>query len=636
MYPLERALKILQSYWKHPSFRPMQEMVLRSVLAGKDVFAMMPTGGGKSICYQVPALVLKGTCLVISPLIALIEDQVAALQSKGIPAAFVHSGMDQSRIIAIYEEVAAGNLKLLYVSPERLQSPLFSEYAMDFNINLIAVDEAHCISQWGHDFRPAYRKISSVRELFPSAPVLALTATATKQVKEDIVNQLQLRQPSIFEETVSRPNLFYHLKYVEAKQTALPQIFERIHGTAILYCRTRKRTEEAAEILRFAQQKPVFFYHAGLGKKERQKVQEAWMNSKESIIAATTAFGMGIDKSDVRLVAHFDVPESIEQYYQEVGRAGRDGENAYGLLLYNQKDLMQLHNSSEKRFPPISKIIQVYRALTDFFQLGHQAGEGEIFAFDFHEFVRIFDLPALPTHSAIKILEREGFLEWNENANTHYTIRLTTGRDTIEYLEKNNPLLYSVLELLLRSYGSIYHFETIIDFFGLTKKLGLDKQGFESKLYQLQDLGVLIYKPAIVGSHILWLHPSYDPNLLPINEHILSTLKAAYEQKIESMIAFVREEQTCRNKLLSQYFGQVSEAECGHCDNCLRRKFHSGKDIKAIKNSVLEKLKQQQKPIPITELLKEQTLAKEQHLLQVIRQLIDEGAIQYDDGNISL
>ena len=633
---LERALKILKHYWGYTSFRPMQEMVLRSVLMAKDVFAMMPTGGGKSLCYQVPALVMDGTALIISPLISLIEDQCAALQKRNVPAVYVHSGMNQGAILDAYEQVAQGQIKLLYLSPERLQTPLFQEFALSFPINLVAVDEAHCISQWGHDFRPAYRKIAEVRALFPEVPILALTATATEEVKTDIVQQLQLRHPALFEQSVSRANLSYHLKYAEVKYAALLDAFKKVQGTSIVYCRTRKRVEDAAEMLRQSLSNPVFFYHAGLNKKERHQVQENWMGTKDGIISATTAFGMGIDKPDVRLVAHLDVPESIEQYYQEVGRAGRDGLPSYGLLLFNNKDLSQLAQSSEKRFPELGFIKEVYAALAAYLQLGLNEGEGQIYAFDFYEMLQRFPLPPLQTHSALKILEREGFLEWNENANTQYTIRLTTNRATLAYLEKNSPTLYELVEMLLRTYGSIYNFETAVDFFGLAKKLGLDKAAFEERLFQLQDLGVLVYRPAIVGSHILWLHPRCEPHLLPFDTELLRNLKEAYEKKVSSMMAFVKDQQTCRNILLAQYFNQQAEQACGHCDNCQRAKTESRTHLKDVREALLAQLSQAGKPCAITDLLAHFPETKEQHVLQAIRNLIDEGAVIYEDGNISL
>lgn len=627
---------VLQQYWGYSGFRPMQEEIIQELLSGKDVFAMLPTGAGKSLCYQVPAMTGEGITLVVSPLIALIEDQVQALNKKNIPAVSIHSGLDRLLISQLMDEVADGRYKLVYVAPERLQSKAFIELMLDVPLRFIAVDEAHCISQWGHDFRPAYRNISSFRELFQGVPVLAITASATAAVRDDICQQLQLHQPKIISQSVIRPNLSYHIEYTENKPVALAEVLGGAGGSSIVYCKTRKRTVECMQMVKDRTVLPAYHYHAGMRKMEKDFAYHQWLEKSDAVMTATTAFGMGIDKSDVRLVVHYDLPTSIEQYYQEVGRAGRDGGAARGQLFYHTADIHYLLELPEIQYPPITQVKAVYQHLADFLGIHLHSGNEQVYAFEITDFVTKFKLDMLSTVSAIKILEREGFLEWNENAQTQYTVRFTTHRDTLEYLEKNYSTLYSVVEILLRHYGSIYHFETPIPVFTIAKALKIDKTVLEDRLWQLQDLGVLEYKPAIVGSYILWLHERIPFPYLNLNEPALRKMKAALSRQVQEMADFIQDEEHCRNRLLAAYFGQEVPEDCGHCDNCLKVttvQAHIAAPLQ-LRNTVLQLLRTEA-PLPVPELLRQLKHIHPDQVLQVLRELAEEGKIHHEGGIIS-
>lgn len=625
----------LYHYWKYKQFRPLQEDIINNILAGKDVFAMLPTGAGKSLCYQVPALMFEGITLVVSPLIALIEDQVKTLTALGIPAVSIHSGLDRTLQEQLMDEIAREQYKLVYVSPERLQSIPFTDMIVNLPVRFLAIDEAHCISQWGHDFRPAYRSIAAFKALLPEVPVLALTASATPAVRQDIIQQLLLRKPVVFEQSVLRPNLSYQVRYTENKPVELVRALEEYEGSGIVYCQTRKRTVECAEMIKERMEIPAFYYHAGMRKMEKDYAYNQWKDSSQAIMAATTAFGMGIDKPDVRKVIHYDLPSSIEQYYQEAGRAGRDGNTAHAVLLYQITDINRLLELPEIQFPPVTFIKTVYDYLADYLGIAVNNGNDEVFAFDVATFVARFRIEMLPTVNAIKILERQGFLEWNENAQTQYTIKFTTDRESLNYMEKNYRPLYEVLEVLLRHFGSIYYFETPIPIFKVAKMLNIDKTVLEDRLYQLQDFGILQYKPAIIGSYILWQHERIARPFLQLNEGLIRQLKTALSQQVEQMAAFIDNKTTCRNKMLAQYFGQQQETDCGQCDNCRNRKNEQEYTMKDLRKMILSSLKKSG-PVPVQELLRSFAPLSEDRLLPLIQALQEDGLIHYNKGIISL
>lgn len=625
---------VLQQYWGYTEFRPLQEEIIQTLLSGKDVFAILPTAAGKSLCYQVPALLFAGVTIVVSPLIALIEDQVRQLTAKAIPVGYLHSGMDKVTASNTMDILLSGGYKLFYVSPERLQSELFLEQTASLKIDFLAIDEAHCISQWGHDFRPSYRAINEFKQLYPHIVTLALTASATSIVKKDIVEQLALKAPKIFERSVIRPNLSYHVRYEEAKLPELAHLCSENKGSSIVYCGTRRKTTEAAGELGQLLDTKIFSYHAGLHKKEKDFAYREWSAGEHAIICATSAFGMGIDKADVRTVYHLDLPTSIEQYYQEVGRAGRDQAPARGILFFNQGDLNRLFRLPDLQYPPLEIIYMVYEKLMNYLQVGIGEGAGWVKAFDLVHFTNKFTLPVLETISAIRILEQEGFLIWSEDARTKYIVRLTTTRTHLEYLEKNYKSLYAVLEVLLRHYGSVYHFDTAIQIFELSKELGIDKTMFEDRLFRLQDMGILEYTPAIIGSFMVLREKRLELAYLNINKQALHMRKAAFIAKIQALIAYIEDGVHCRNLLLSQYFGQGADiAPCGKCDNCFKRSV-SG-DSGSIEAQLMMHLKEQ-KQLPVTEVIKAFAQYPRHHVLKLLQELVSARKIFLKGDVISL
>jgi ATP-dependent DNA helicase RecQ len=426
MFPLmSNAEKILKKHWGYDAFRPLQQEIIDSVLSGNDTLAIMPTGGGKSICFQVPGMSKEGLCLVVSPLIALMKDQVLNLKNKGIPALSIYSGMSFTEVEKTLKNAAYGNFKFLYVSPERLETELFLEYVSIIKINLIAVDEAHCISQWGYDFRPPYLRIAVLREYFPDVPVLALTASATLEVQKDICEKLLFRKnQQSFQQSFERANLSYSAFELSSKQNKLLTILKKVGGSGIVYCKTRKRTKEVAEMLSL-NGISADYYHAGLSSEERNKKQEDWINNKTRIIACTNAFGMGIDKPDVRTVVHYDVPDALENYYQEAGRAGRDGKKSYAVLLYNEAEINQLKKQVDIKFPSKKIITKIYGALCNFLQLPSHSGEGKSFEFDLNTFARNFKLDAFTINSVLKILEQEELISYSEQFFSPPTVEFT-------------------------------------------------------------------------------------------------------------------------------------------------------------------------------------------------------------------
>ncbi len=613
--------RLLQQYWNHSAFRPLQEEIITAVMERKDTFALLPTGGGKSVCYQLPAIAQDGFCLVISPLIALMQDQVTQLNAKGIEAVFIHSGMQARQVNDILYKATTGTYKLLYVAPERLQSEAFLDYVSDFQLNLIAVDEAHCISQWGHDFRPAYRKIDKVRDIFPEVPVLALTASATEKVQLDIIQQLRLKTPAVFKQSIVRDNLFYHIRYTENKPADTATLFGSVKGSGILYCRSRKRCVETA--LQLKQENiDATVYHAGMPKEEREHAQTVWMASHSKVMCATTAFGMGINKPDVRSVVHYDAPEHIEAYYQEAGRAGRDGAKAHAVLFYDDKDLLRLQESTEINYPPEDYIRQVYQLVGDY--LGMPVGKGfeELQAFDAVAMAHKFQLETLKTLSAIRLLDREGFWQWNENANTQTFVQFTTDRKTLNYLEKSEPALSYVATGLLRLYGSIFHFPTVIREFEVSKLLRIEKPQLDRALQRLDALGVVAYQPAVAGGTLYWLHHRFSPGQLRLDMTHINQLRKAHEERVQAMTAYIQAEDTCRNILLSRYFGEPEGAPCSGCDVCKKKALQEN-TTKDVRKQILELIREKQQ-ISVQELSAHFPETAQASIVEYVRLLHDE------------
>lgn len=569
---MNQVSEIVKKYWGYDSFRPSQEDIISSVLAQKDTLAVLPTGGGKSICFQVPALAMDGLCLVISPLIALMRDQVENLKKKNIPALLLYSGMSFWEVKKTLENAAYGNFKFLYLSPERLRSELFLEYLPAMSVNLIAVDEAHCISQWGYDFRPPYLQIAELREHLPDTPVLALTASATKLVQDDICKKLIFKNDHRrFQQSFARPNLSYSVFKVSSKQNKLLGILNNVKGAGIVYCKTRKRTKEIVTHLKL-NNIDADFYHAGLNTEERNKKQQSWIQNDTRIIVCTNAFGMGIDKSDVRVVVHYDVPDAIENYYQEAGRAGRDNKRAYAVLLYNDNELKDLALQGDIRYPALGTVKKVYQALMNYLQLPAGSGEGLFFDFDINDFVKKFNLDIYTTNYSLKILEQEGIFNYSEQFFLPSTVVFTTGKSELEEFEKSFPSESLVIRGLLRSYEGIFDYPSTINETQLAKFIKFTEAGVKEVLKKLNQGGILDYVPQKDKPQLQFLQNRMQTEDLIINEAILQKRKSDFEQRTAAMINYITVANVCRSKIIGNYFNDQSITSCGICDNCINEK----------------------------------------------------------------
>lgn len=566
-----KTIDILKKYWSYDTFRPLQEDIISSVLDGKDTLALLPTGGGKSICFQVPALVKEGLCLVISPLIALMKDQVESLKKKNIPALSIYSGMSFFEVKRTLENAVHGNFKFLYVSPERLETNLFLEYLPGMHINLIAVDEAHCVSQWGYDFRPPYLRIAVLREHLPDTLILALTASATKEVQDDICDKLAFKNDhKRFQKSFERPNLSYSVFSPSSKQNKLIEIFKNVQGSGIVYCKSRKRTKEIAELLKMNNINSDY-YHAGLTNTERTTKQESWIKNETRIIACTNAFGMGIDKSNVRTVVHYDVPDALESYYQEAGRAGRDEKKAYAVLLFHQNELDDLEKQSAIRYPPFEEVKNVYKALVNYLQLPSGSGEGIYFDFDINDFVKKFNLNIYTVNYSLKVLEQEEFISYNEQIFLPSTVMFTCDKNHLQEFEKTYPDLEPVIKGLLRSYEGIFDYPSSIYENQLAGFIKKDVAGLKSDLKKLQQFGVIEYHPQKDKPQIQFLRNRISTEDFTINQNNLSKRKIAFEKRLQAMIGYVKTK-ACRSKTIGNYFNDLAIKPCGICDNCINEK----------------------------------------------------------------
>jgi ATP-dependent DNA helicase RecQ len=497
--------EILKQHWGHDSFRPLQEEIINAVMCGKDVLALLPTGGGKSVCFQIPALVKEGLCLVISPLIALMKDQVENLRSRNIMALSISSGMTYFEVKQTLQNAAYGPYKFLYVSPERLETTLFKEYLPAFNLNLIAVDEAHCISQWGYDFRPPYLRIANIRAEFSNVPVLALTASATPIVQEDICDKLLFKSKNIYRQSFEKPNLSFSVFKAESKVNKLLEILQKVPGSAIIYCRNRKRTKEMANLLKL-NNISADFYHAGLMQHQRNQRQEDWIQNKTRVIVCTNAFGMGIDKPDVRAVVHLDIPDNLENYYQEAGRAGRDGKKSFAVLLYTQVELEELKKLPEIKYPAFAEIIKVYQALANHLQIAVGSGEGVYFDFNINDFVKHFNLNVFLVVNALKALEQEGHLSFNEQVFSPSKISFTCDKEVLETFETAHPYFDNLIKYLLRSYEGIFDNEVSVSEKLISRLTKLSPEELSNQLKELQAFGILRYQSQKETPQIFLLH----------------------------------------------------------------------------------------------------------------------------------
>jgi ATP-dependent DNA helicase RecQ len=623
---------ILEKYWGHKTFRGNQQAIIDAVLQNQDVLALLPTGGGKSICFQVPALLKEGVTLVVSPLLALMKDQVNALQQKGIAAAAIHSGMKYAEVIDTLKQTAAGRYKLLYVSPERLESKLFQDYADLLNISLIAVDEAHCISQWGYDFRPAYLRIKVLRSWLPHTPLIALTATATPAVQEDICTQLQIPRANTFVQSFIKPQLSFSVNLVESKINRCIEILSKLSGAAIIYCNSRRQTQQVAQLLGMQQIK-VAYYHAGLSHEERNFVQEQWLKDATRVIVCTNAFGMGIDKPDVQLVIHYNLPDCLENYYQEAGRAGRNGQRAYAVALYQQEDIQTLQQLPEQRYPPIAVIKHVYQCIADYVQLPVGLGEGERFDFDLQQFTELFQLDTATTVQCLKTLEQEGHILLTEGGLIPSKLVFTADRELLESIETGYPNLDPLVKSLLRTYEGILHHPASIFERQLARLLQTSATVITQQIQELHALGVVEYLPRKESPQIQFLLNRASAAHLHIDLDRYHARKKAFTERLEKMIGYVREGIQCRNQYIAGYFGEENHTKCGICDNCLKQQKQSGNNH--IKEKVDQYLQATAKPM-IKELLNILDQKDDSAVWQYLNWLVNERRIRIDEQGFIL
>jgi len=563
--------EILKQHWGHDNFRPLQEDIINAVMDGKDVLALLPTGGGKSICFQIPTLAKDGLCLVISPLIALMKDQVENLKKRNIMALFIHSGMTYYEVKQTLQNAAFGPYKFLYVSPERLETRLFKEYVPAFNLNLIAVDEAHCISQWGYDFRPPYLRIANLRADFPNVPVLALTASATPLVQQDICDKLLFKDKKIFKQSFEKPNLSFSVFNADSKINKLLEILNKVPGTAIVYCRNRKRTKEIAKLLRL-NDISADYYHAGLKQDERSQKQEDWIQNKTRVIVCTNAFGMGIDKPDVRVVVHVDIPDNLENYYQEAGRAGRDGKRAFAVLLYTLEELEELKKLPDIKYPAVSEIKRVYQALANHLQIAVGNGEGVYYDFNLNDFITYFKLDIFLVINAIKALEQEGYLSFNEQIFLSTKVAFTCDKDELPTFETSHPHLEQLIKFLLRSYEGIFDNEVSINEKLLCRLTKLSLNELNNQLRELQAFDIIEYHPQKETPQIFYLQNRAPAQHLTFNHEDYLKRKQLYDQRVQAMEKFITLSTQCRSQYIGKYFGDDKMNKCGVCDNCLQQK----------------------------------------------------------------
>lgn len=535
------------------------------------MLAILPTGGGKSVCFQVPALMQKGLCIVISPLIALMKDQVENLNARGVHAAAIHSGLNKEDINEILQDAFNEKLKFLYVSPERIDTTVFQDFLGNANVNLIAVDEAHCISQWGYDFRPSYLKIARIRLIVKSAPIIALTASATDIVKKDIIEKLYFRKYDIITRSFERPNLSYSVFFVENKITKLVEILRKVSGSGIVYGKTRRIVQDIATMLR-NQNINADFYHAGIDADLRAEKQKKWINNQTRIIVCTNAFGMGIDKPDVRVVVHYDTPDCLENYYQEAGRAGRDELKAYAVLLYNQKDINDFKALPDVRFPGFEIIQKIYGYIGDYLQVPSGTGKDMSFNFNFKTFIENFKLDTLQTIYAIKAIEEQGHIQYNENLFVASKVQFITDRDNVEAFEDAHESLEPIIKALLRTYEGIFSKNVYISEDKLAGKLRTTSKEVKKQLNILHKQGIINYTAQTDIPQIYFLMNRSVPKYMYFDHEAYKTRKHAFEKKLKHIINYVALSKTCRSTYIARYFGDEKIKDCGICDNCLKRK----------------------------------------------------------------
>jgi ATP-dependent DNA helicase RecQ len=626
-----KAAEALKQYWNHDSFRPQQEEIVQSVLNGYDTLALLPTGGGKSICFQVPTIVIEGLCLVISPLIALMKDQVQNLRKKGITAFAIYSGMSRKDVISTFKLAATGNCRFLYVSPERLETDLFKEYLPALRVTLIAVDEAHCISQWGYDFRPPYLRIADIRNELPDVPVLALTASATPMIREDICLKLKMNSPRIIVQSFSRPNLSFSVHKTSSVYNKMLDILGRLEGCTIIYCRNRRRTREISDLLNMHGIKSDY-YHAGLLQEDRNAKQERWTKNEIRVIVCTNAFGMGIDKPDVRLVIHAEVPDSLENYYQEAGRAGRDAKKSYAVLLFNGEMLEELESAHKQQFPSVDYIRKIYQGLANYLQV--PLGTEQIgYSFDTIDFVKKFSFQSKPAQAALQVLQQEGFITLNDPVFNPATLYFISSKEQLVQFETENPTWEPLIKILLRTYAGIFDSPVAIYEKMLATLLKWDLEQVLKGLFQLHKFQIICYNPQKETPQVYFNQPRRKSADIRIDEKMYSFRKNQYVKRIRGMLEYVRTT-GCRSMAISEYFGEKGAETCGICDNCVKKE--KQKLTPSEFESIYQKLKlgTQSEPLTARALFDQFSDIHSDHLRKVIDFMQAENKLIVDEEGI--
>ena len=625
---MQQYLDILKQYWGYDQLRPLQGDIIQSIASGKDTLGLMPTGGGKSLTFQVPTMAMEGICVVVTPLIALMKDQVENLKKRGIAAAAIFSGMTHNEILTTLDNAVFEAYKFLYVSPERLATPVFMEKIKQARVCMIAVDESHCISQWGYDFRPSYLRIADIRELLPDVPVLALTATATPEVVKDIQAQLHFREPNVFQKSFHRSNLAYVVRTVENKDENLLKILNSVSGTSVVYVRNRKRTKEIADFLNLNGISAENF-HAGLKNETKDAKQSRWKSGETRVIVSTNAFGMGIDKAEVRTVIHMDLPDSLEAYFQEAGRAGRDEKKAYAVLLYNNGDAVKMRKRVSDTFPGKEMVLKVYEALGNYLQMGVGSGLDKVFAFDIGDFCTKFKLPILITYSCLKILQQAGYIELTDEQDSSSRVLFTVGKDDL-YKLKQTPEQDRLIHILLRSYTGLFTDLASINEDTIAKRLEWTRDQVYEQLIVLSKEHVIQFIPRKKTPYLTFVREREATERVVLGKEAYDDRRERYISRVKSVLDYAREENNCRNQILLAYFGEKDSKPCGKCDICLKKKETqlTDEDFETIRLAIHQTLSTEE--LTLNALVKKIPF-KEPKVLQVIRFMKDNGQIEENE-----